>query len=236
MTRPLIGLNTDAYDFRGTVCGIRDPYWRAVWAGGGFPVLLPPVPSVDEKRAALDRLDGFILIGGDDLPGERYGKTTLPTSTLLEPERADSDLALIDLLIAARKPTLAICLGFQELNVHQGGSLIQDLIHETDSMIRHYAKGGDAPSHDVQVEPDSLLAGAVGRSGALRVNSRHHQAVDRIGEGLRVAARAPDGIVEALELEDHPFFLGVQWHPESIIDADEQLNLFRTLVQKAVQK
>lgn len=233
--RPIIGLNTTfEMDAEGGFSATRPKYWKAVLEASGLPFLLPQLTSESDLNAALDRLDGVVMIGGYDIAGDAFGEETPPTVIEMESARYDADTALLQACIDRQKPTLAICLGFQELNVLLGGTLYQDLLFdgpETD--VRHYSKNGTTPFHDIEILPDTMLAKAMGVSGTTSVNSVHHQAVAKIGKGLRTSAAAPDGIVEAVEMEGHPFLVGVQWHPEMMTDFEPQRALFRSLVEHA---
>lgn len=232
--RPLIGLNMDDFSSGGPVTGIRPKYYDAVLTAGGVPVCIPHFSDPDQLSAALAPLHGFILTGGDDIPGERFGEATGPTCVTMSPEREHADFALLEALAARSNPVLAICLGFQELNVWRGGTMIQDIIHERpDSKVAHYSKSGAPPDHLVHVVKGSKLAAALGESGDVLVNSSHHQAVRDLGRGLTSTATAPDGIIEGMELTEHPFFVGVQWHPEAIVDRPHQLALFKSLVNES---
>lgn len=190
MTR--IGINTHV-DEQGRYR--LDPrYVEMIRAAGGTPVILP-------LRASLDGIDGLFLTGGDDIRGRRWGESNHPKATLLHPAKERSDFALVEAAQRRGLPILAICYGMQLVNVARGGSVIQHL-------PRHAA----LKVHGVALERDSRLRAMLGARG--RVNSRHHQAVGRIGRGLRVTARATDGTVEAIEATDGRFVVGVQWHPE----------------------
>lgn len=230
--RPRIGLNTTfERGAEGERTAVRPGYWRAVEQAGGLPVLLPQLRDPETLREALAMLDGFVLIGGYDIRAERWGACSRPEVVPMEPEREATDFALLDLLIESRKPTLAICLGCQELNVARGGTLYQHLPADAPaSTVNHNIKTGAAPAHAVDVAPGSLLAGALGSGGRVEVNSRHHQGIATPGRGLTVTARAEDGLPEAVELEGHPFLLGVQWHPEDMAGDPRQENLFKSLV------
>ncbi len=194
--------------------GVFSEYAEAVAGAGGVPILLPR--SADAV-AVVDRLDGLVLAGGEDVEPHRYGATPGPHATAHDPGRDEFEIALVHAAIAARRPILAICRGIQVLNVALGGTLREhleptaDLDHATTDAHRTCRR------HQVIVRSSSLLADALGGeldpAGAIGVNSFHHQAVDRVGQGLRVAARAEDGIVEAVEDPDRRI-LGVQWHPE----------------------
>jgi len=196
------------------------PYAEALRQAGIEPVLISP-----GLPARLEGLDGLLLTGGTDLNPARYGAAPHPASEAPDDERDELEAALLQQALRARLPVLAICRGLQLFNVAHGGTLIQHL----DNSAVHVVRGNDpaAPAHQITVAPDTRLASILG-GGAHSVNSRHHQAVDRLGAGLTVAARsAPDGVVEALERSDLPFAVAVQWHPEDQAPRDpSQQKLF----------
>jgi putative glutamine amidotransferase len=201
-------------------------YLRAIEAAGGMPVVL--APDAPERAVGLvERLDGLCLAGGPDLDPLHYGAAERhallgPTDFLVD----DTELALLRAADEHGLPILGICRGLQALNVARGGTLVQ---HVDDHRQDHDA---DAPLHPVRVAPGSLLARVCGTAGAgaLEVNSFHHQAAGRLGDGLRAVAWAPDGTVEAVEDPGRPLVLGVQWHAESMIGRPQQLALFHALV------
>jgi putative glutamine amidotransferase len=202
------------------------PYLRAIEAGGGLPVVLAP----DDPALAgdlLDRLDGLCLAGGPDLDPLGYGAAERHEK-LGETDRI-VDAAELALVAAAEErglPLLGICRGAQAMNVARGGTLHQ---HVDEHRQAHAAT---EPSHRVDLAPGSFL-GALTGGDSLAVNSFHHQAADRLGAGLRVAATAADGTIEAIEDPSRPFFLGVQWHAEGMVDRPEQLALFAALAAAA---
>ncbi len=212
---------------------LEHEYADAVLAAGGMPFALP-VPAGDEPLPAyVERLDGFVFTGGRDLPAAAYGAENHPETKELPQRRTDWDLGLIRAVYRARKPMLCICLGIQEFNVALGGSLHQHL----ETGLRHARDESGMASHPIRiVDPGSRLREVLG-ADELEVNSSHHQAIDRLGEGLRIVARAPDGTVEAVEPNGEAgFVLAVQWHPERIADRPEQLALFRALVDAAARQ
>jgi len=183
------------------------PYAEALRQAGVEPVLIAP----GEPRA-LAGLQGLLLSGGTDLNPARYGETPHPGNEAPDDARDEMETALLAEALAADLPVLAICRGMQLFNVAHGGTLIQHL----DNTATHVVRDNDPalPVHQILVEPGTRLAAILGEGGHA-VNSRHHQAVDRVGAGLRVTARStPDGVVEALERGDRRFALAVQWHPE----------------------
>lgn len=234
-SRPRIGLNTTfEMDDEGGISATRPKYWEAVLEAGGLPLLLPQLDSEAIIEEALAGLDGFVLIGGYDVPGERFGRKSLPAVVPIEPRRERTDFALIEALLASAKPTLAICLGFQEINIARGGTLYQDLpVDAPPSDVRHFAKSEPYVMHEVQIAAGSRLAEIMGSEGVLEVNSTHHQALDRLGDGVEATASAPDGIVEAIEIAGHPFCIGVQWHPEMLGDRAPHRRLFEALIEQA---
>jgi putative glutamine amidotransferase len=164
-----------------------------------------PVPVAPGQPASLTGLDGLVITGGCDIDPARYGQPPLDVSDEPDKDRDELEAALLSQAIEADLPVLAICRGLQLLNVVCRGTLKQDI-------PGHKAKGV-VEAHPVAIRPGSKL-GAILNQTAISVNSRHHQAVDRVGEALVVSAEAPDGTVEALEHRDKRFVLAVQWHPE----------------------
>jgi putative glutamine amidotransferase len=228
--RPLIGLNCRyeshaQYPVRDHI-GDYVPYHRALLAAGALPVLVPVIDDRATLSQYLDRLDGFMFTGGRDVPPVAYGQEPHPKTQECDPQRFSCDKALAQLVLQRPMPVLAICMGVQLLNVVYGGTLIQHL--ETE--IQHAAKDpGNDSRHSIVLERDSRLFQILGAT-EIEVNSSHHQAVDRLAPGLRVVARAGDGVVEAVEMTDRAFFLGVQWHPERILERPEQRRLFEAFV------
>jgi len=205
-------------------CLLPQNYAEQVVAGGGVPVLLPPVPGVE---AAVSRLDGLIMSGGPDIEPRRYGQQAGPRITTVRPERDDAEIALFRAALAAGTPILGICRGVQLMNVALGGTLIQ---HLPDAVGHdgHSPTPGTMAEHKVTVgAPGSRLAGILGE-GAQMVPTHHHQGIGRIGAGLIATAWAEDGTVEAVEI-DGQFALGVQWHPE----AGNHPTLIRALIEAA---
>lgn len=208
-------------------------YMRAIELAGGLPVVLPPLGH-DMIAPLLDRLCGICLSGGPDIDPDGYGESTRNAQLgVTEPDLDAYELALAQLADVRRMPVLGICRGSQAINVARGGTLHQHLGDITDGSIQHrQAARGRVPTHRVRIDPKSGLARVMGATEA-EVNSFHHQAVDRVGEGLRAVAWSPDGVVEGVEDDRDGMFLGVQWHAESLIERPEQCALFRALVEQA---
>lgn len=230
MRRPRIGLTLDLDEARRRYLLPR-AYADAVLAAGGLPVPIPYGAGVAGAYLAL--CHGLVLTGGAfDIPPERYGEERSERCGPSKPERTAFEAALCEAALEGRMPLLGVCGGMQLMNVVRGGTLWQDLGSQLG--VRGHDRGGasEPPVHDVQVVPGTALARTVGVE-PLRVGSSHHQAVHAAGAGVLVSARAPDGVVEALELPDQPFAVGVQWHPERQLADPRQLALWRGLVSAA---
>lgn len=233
MSRPRIGLNCDVAT-RGGKERVTVPsvYTHAVARAGGLPVLLPPVAGEGAVEGLLAIADGLVLIGGADYAPELYGREAHPKTKLVARRRMAFDVALARAAAASGVPTLGVCGGAQLLNVALGGTLIQHIPDEVAGALVHTRSGDDERFHPVEVEAGSRLAAVVGE-GALEVNTSHHQAIEAPAPGLRVVARAPDGVIEAVEGAEGAFLLGVQWHPERLAGRPEHLALFGALVTAA---
>jgi len=222
------------------VVGHRQSYVEAVLQAGGLPVLLPPLTDPRALRGLYERLDGLLLAGGDDIDPIRYGKTPHPRLGAVSPERDTAELQLTRWAFADSKPLLGICCGLQVLNVARGGTLWQDLPSEHPEGLDHYASATlrrwDTIDHPVTLAEGSRLAGLLSTT-TIGLNSLHHQAVKRLGSGLRAVGYAPDGVVEAIEGEGEAFVVGVQGHPETLWQVAEPRwrRLFATLVAAARQ-
>jgi putative glutamine amidotransferase len=233
LAAPLIGIPTSK---RGepppsTRLGQDRSYIEAVQAAGGIPVLLPIDQDPQRSQELLHRLDGLLLPGGGDVDPQYYGQQPRTTLRSVDAERDAFELALSRMALERGIPLLAICRGLQVLNVALGGTLHQHLEAFPGTPLSHDNPLDSPARHPVEVSPDSLLAKLLG-AGSHRVNSHHHQAIDRLAQGLRVTARAPDGVIEAVEVQRHPFALAVQWHPERM---EGMHALFARLTQVAMQ-
>ncbi len=207
-------------------------YLHALEAAGAIPLVVPPLTTALIEDL-LDRVDGLCLSGGPDLDPESYNERRDELTGPIEPQLDVFEMALARAADARGMPILAICRGAQLLNVSRGGSLYQHLPHVVGESINHrQPEPGPHPTHTVAVTPTTRL-GAILGSDEAEVNSFHHQAVARLGDGLIVTGRAPDGTVESIEATDRAFVLGVQWHAETLVDRPEQAALFRTFVDEA---
>ncbi len=242
--RPLIGVTTSEVRLQPNSRPLKEgdppqremalglPYLRAIERAGGLPVVLPPLES-GAIPALLDRLSGVCLSGGPDLDPAGYGAAAHAQLGDIEPDLDRFELEVAREADRRGMPVLGICRGEQALNVARGGTLHQHLADVTDGTVDHrQILPGALPTPDVAVAPDSLLGGILGSAGA-RFNYFHHQAVDRLGAGLRAVAWSPDGVVEGIESTREALFLGVQWHAEGLVDDPAQLRLFERLVAES---
>jgi putative glutamine amidotransferase len=216
---------------------IHHTYFDSVASVGGLPVMLIPVPRqhVDD---VLDRLDGVLIPGGGDIDPMRYADSRHETARGISEERDEFELEVALRAKALRMPVFAICRGLQIVNVALGGALVQDL--QSHAGTDEHDIIGDAayePHSQALVEPDCRIAAVLG-PGLQDINSIHHQAVEELGDGLRVVASAPDGTIEAIEHEDVDWpLLAVQWHPEFLGMRDHEPShaLFQAFVDSAAK-
>ena len=221
MTLPLIGVTLDAEQPGGWSrfpwYALRANYTDAITAAGGLAVALPHDPAMTE--ALLDRLDGLVVTGGAfDVDPALYGAAEVHATVTLKQRRTEAELALVRGALARNMPVLGICGGQQLLAVALGGTLIQHIPDSIANALEHEQPNPrDQPGHDVAITPGTKLAQIVG-AARMAVNSAHHQAVALPGPHAVVNAIAPDGVVEGVEDTRYRFCLGLQWHPEFLID------------------
>jgi len=238
--KPLIGCTT----YRKTVdesspiniLGLMPSYLEAVAAAGGIPVMIPLGLSDDDLRATIQQMDGILLPGGGDIEPGVYQGQGHPTVGGIDEDRDRVEITVARTAVAEQKPLLAICRGVQVLNVALGGSLWEDVEQLMPQAMHHeyvHSHPRNHLAHNVTIEPDSLLAKQLGRTETA-VNSLHHQGIRRLAHELRATAVAPDGLIEGVEVINHPFAVGVQWHPENLIhNVPHMLGLFQGLVEAA---
>jgi len=234
MRRPLIGIT--CYHREGAVrprFAVPASYVDAVRAGGGRPVLFPP--GDDEPAALLDGVDGVVLCGGGDIDPARFGGAASHDAIYSTCSERDAfELALVHECLRRGMPTLAICRGLQILNVARGGDLHVHLPDVVGDSVAHRVSREHHTHHRVRIDSRSRLAAVLGAPEVM-VASWHHQAIDRLGAGLNAVAWAEDGTVEAVEVENGPAMLAIQWHPELQFQEPDgrQLRLFEELVALA---
>lgn len=208
---------------------MEDTYGRSVSQVGGVPVLI--APNTD-PLALVERLDGLIVPGGADIDPRHFGEEPHPQTRIVSLPRFEQEWRLVEAFEARRKPVLGICYGCQLLNVWRGGSLYQHLpdLPNVQPIHQRTRREESHPRHFVHLDSSAKLYQILGTEQT-EVVSAHHQAIRDTGKNLRVVAKAPDGVVEAIEDPDLPFFIGVQWHPERDPDAPATRALFKAFVR-----
>ncbi|MBT3253707.1 MAG: gamma-glutamyl-gamma-aminobutyrate hydrolase family protein [Candidatus Marinimicrobia bacterium] len=233
--KPLIGLSPSYYEHKEMDRSILGKsYTDSVQKAGGLPVLIPPIIKREDLATLIRKLDGIILTGGDDLHPKYYGESPDPlTPKPFHLRRGDHDKQIFEFVWENKVPTLAICLGMQEVNVFLGGSLYQDIPAQVNKPLVHRIGDWFEARHDVSLERGSLLHQLTGQT-VVDTNSAHHQAIKEVPKSLHITGRSADGLIEVLEPQDTTIpLLAVQWHPESEINDIIGIDLFKWLVSIA---
>jgi putative glutamine amidotransferase len=239
---PLIGLTTSVTPDDEPGPGphrahVNRAYVLAVQRAGGVPVLLPPYLDASTLQALWERLDGLVLTGGGDVAPARFGEQRHARTEAVSEARDSLELEVTERALHEGRPLLAICRGVQLLNVALGGSLHQHIpdAYPASAIDHTQREPRQQATHPVKVMVERTRVGAIVGAAELHVNSFHHQAINRLGRGLRDVAWAPDGVIEALDGPDaRGFVVGVQWHPEDLVEHDPAArNLFTALVAAA---
>ena len=235
---PLIGIS-GSIDKNEKQHYLMRSYTKAVLHAGGIPVLLSLDMDDAMLASCMERLDGLLLAGGNDLAPELFGESPISELGEVNPLRDQLEMRLVPIARETGMPVLGVCRGIQSMNVAMGGTLWQDLPSQYRSAdgqppMAHSQKRPDHyPSHSVRIQEGTLLHRIAGADDLL-VNSFHHQAIKDPASALTVTAVSPDGVIEAVEVPSHPFFIGVQWHPELFFDRDEKaFALFKAFVNAA---
>jgi putative glutamine amidotransferase len=232
--KPLIGITTNqSTNIHGQpTIMLMQSYVNAVIKAGGVPVLIPSLIAEDGWDAAYSRLDGILFSGGGDISLDFFSGDPHPRINDVDLQRDSVELKLIQAAAADGKPFLGICRGCQMVNVAFGGTLYTHLPDQFPGALDHDYPGNKRTVlvHEVKIEEGTRIAEIYGEP-IIKVNSLHHQGLKDIAPALRVTGHAPDGLVEAVELPDHPFGLAVQWHPEWLTDQETTRNLFRKFVE-----
>lgn len=234
MKKPLIGITSsrrsrdhDRYD-----SNVLGEYALAITRAGGLPVLVPNEFPLDDIPQLLNNLHGILLSGGGDIYPDLYGVTDDVHSKKKSRARDRLEKALVEKAIEMDLPLLGICRGHQMINAALGGTLFTDLASQYTTEVEHSQPTSQEPDylvHEVEIFPGTHLAQIIGKP-AIRVNSRHHQAIRQLAHGFVVTARAIDGLIEGIELPGKRFCMGVQWHPESLPESEEHSAIFSAFV------
>jgi putative glutamine amidotransferase len=239
LTRPRVGINADFVPAGKTTSAharLHAGYFDNILTAGGLPIILPPLGQEKELDVLLDMLDGVVLSGGLDLDPRRWGQLPHAAVQPMAPRREDSDRILAQRIIARKLPLLAIGVGMQMLNLLFNGTTFLHLPEDMPRAMPHRDPTGAPHRHAILIEPGTRLEEIYG-PGEIRVNSHHHQAVRQVGAGLRLGARAPDGVIEAIETVDPGWFcIGVQWHPESETASALDMQLFEAFIQACLKQ
>lgn len=229
MSKPLIGVNCNLKPHLGEqgVFNLDRSYTNAVYQTGGLPQIIPLLP-LEEISPLLDLYDGLLLTGGGGLLPHVKLLDTLPCLREQNPLRHEFDLELVQQAMERKMPILGLCRGHQTINDARGGS-VQNLTNKN-----HLQKeSGDQVSHDIVVEPQSVLFDCA-KSEKISVNSFHSQVIDQLGVGLKVTSTSTDGFIESIEGTDSPFLMGVQFHPEFMMNRKEMFNIYQSFIEASV--
>lgn len=235
MQKPLIIIagHLEVHPDTPPILGGKETYLKAVIRAGGLPLIAAPAIPLSDLDQLLALGNGFLLCGGGDVDPGRFGATDCPHLDEVDPLRDEFEIELVKRLMKLDKPIMAICRGVQVLNVALGGTLICDISTQVPEAGRHDFYPDfprDMVAHQVDIQANTLLARAMG-STKIGTNSLHHQALDRLAEGLLVNARSStDGIIEGVEIPSKRFALGVQWHPECMPESAQMQQLFAAFI------
>ncbi len=233
---PIIGItsNQSTNKYGQPSINLLRAYLDAIEQAGGVPVIIPSTLANGGWEALYARLDGILFSGGGDIAVEHFNGEPHPKIDDIEPERDAMELSMLHAAASGGKPFLGICRGCQLVNVALGGTLYTHLADQLPGALHHDNPGNMRYDlvHEVQIEEGTFAASVLGQP-IVRVNSHHHQGLKDIAPQLKVAGRAPDGLVEVVELPGHPFGLAVQWHPEWLTDQESTRSLFGKFVQAA---
>lgn len=236
--RPIIGITAghSRNEYGQSTILLADAYLQAILGAGGIPVLVPASIAGVDDASVYSKLDGILFSGGGDIAPVRFGGEPHPRIADVDAPRDELELALLQRAVADGKPFLGICRGFQLVNVGLGGTLYTHLPDQFVGALHHDNPGDKRHDlvHEVELERQSRL-GEIVETVHLAVNSHHHQGLKDLAPGLRATGHTKDGLIESVELGDHPFGLAVQWHPEWLTDMDSTRKLFHRFVQASAE-
>ncbi|MDX9850592.1 MAG: gamma-glutamyl-gamma-aminobutyrate hydrolase family protein [Anaerolineaceae bacterium] len=214
-----------------------DQYVHAILESGGLPFIIPPDISPQSVDAIMDHVDGILITGGGDIETKRFNGQDHPRVYGVDTNRDNLEIAIVNAAVSNPKPILGICRGVQIMNVALGGDLFTDIEDQKKDALKHDWFPGyprDRISHAVEIRSGSLL-NKIFDISSVEVNSLHHQAIRNLSTALTATAFAPDGLIEAVEIGSHPFFVGVQWHPEWLFSSETTQKLFKTFINATME-
>lgn len=233
MSKPIIAI-TPQYDSDNDKIWIRPLYEKCITLSGGIPLLLPLFADKSDLEVALNLVQGVLFTGGPDITPFIFNEEAIEGCGNISPERDKLEKDVYDIAFDKKLPILGICRGMQAVNVFSGGDIFQDINSQIDFdvKLKHCQEfKGSIPVHYVDVRENSLLYEILGDK-KIKVNSFHHQAVRKLGNGFKIVGISSDGIIEAIEMENYKFLLGVQWHPELMLENGEySLNIFKAFIE-----
>ncbi|MBL7012861.1 MAG: gamma-glutamyl-gamma-aminobutyrate hydrolase family protein [Candidatus Marinimicrobia bacterium] len=239
MVKPLIGINPYYFYHNSSWWnGTKENYYNAVWLGGGVPMTIHHSANESFVDEIIQHIDGLLMVGGPDLPIQTYSgnQPELLDDDVMHQNRESFDRAIFKSALKLNKPILAICAGFQHINIIYGGTLYEDIPTQVERNVFHGDFNGDWAEHTVHLEEGSLISRVMGHNDPI-VASTHHQGIRKLGKGLQSVGRASDGLIEAVEDTENPeAFIAVQWHPELSTDTSNHLNLFKWLTLKSLER
>ena len=236
MTKPLIGITTfnRNNDYGKPMSGVQHTYIRAVVQGGGIPILIPAILDEEDRNDLYARVQGVLFTGGGDVSIKYFNGVDHPKIAEVDESRDVTEISLLKKTVEDGKPFLAVCRGVQVMNVALGGTLYTHIPDQFPNALHHDNEEFTEIIHPVNINEDSRMAEIFGET-LLNVNSLHHQGLKDVASPLRVVGHAPDGMIEAVELPDHPYAMGVQWHPEWLTDQPVMRRLFKSFVDASLQ-
>ncbi|MDO4690072.1 MAG: gamma-glutamyl-gamma-aminobutyrate hydrolase family protein [Fusobacterium sp.] len=221
MKKPIIGI-TSAYELEKVLLNyhrttLNIDYTKSIIEAGGIPLVLPVTNNRDVIAKQLSLLDGLILSGGADINPFLYGQDFKKNIGIVSPERDEYEIIILDEFLKTKKPILGICRGHQLLNVYFKGTLFQDIAYYERTILNHKQECyPDLATHNINIiDEENILFELFGKQ--VSVNSFHHQIIDKLGQGLTAIAQANDGVIEAIQMKNHKFLYGIQWHPEMMV-------------------
>ena len=235
MKKALIGINP--YDFQrkgSTWNATKQAYYQAVWNVDACPVTLNHTKDLDQLESLVSNLDGLLMVGGPDIPANKYLSTNphLLDEDVMSESRESFDRALFLEGMKQDKKILAICAGVQHVNIIYGGNLLEDIPTLVKNHIDHGVFNGAASTHSITITNQNSTLAKIINNKTIDVKSSHHQCINVLGKNVVVTATAQDGITEAIEIKDRENFIGVQWHPEIMLNNEEMTQLFSWLCSK----